>query len=310
MDEFYSDNFTFLLVAFPLVSKDMSPAPRPSRLLCFFLFVCSCRFPSTLQAQSTEADLNGRLMDKPLYLRGSWRDDNLRFDSAGQLKGKSGPVTFILCGFEFKSLRIKQDKLILEGRRIGLEFSDHKQVRVPLNVGKPGRPEDESMRIEIAASPSGDYGPALDAIFANGLAELVPSMPSYWQPYALKNFTAIDSSTTPGTPVANPAQQPADSPDAKPRRIGDAVTPPKLLRSKEPEFSDAARGLKYSGTVLINLWLQPDGAVSHLSLVRPIGLGLDERALAAVQKYTFSPARMNDKPVLVELNIEVNFQIF
>jgi hypothetical protein len=248
----------------------MAPVPRSSRFLCFSLFLFSSGFPSMLQAQSTEADLNVRLMNKPLYLRGGWRDDNLHFNSAGQLKGKSDPVTFILRGFEFKSLRIKQDKLILEGRRIGLEFSDHKQVRVPLNVGKPVRPEDESIRIEIAASPSGDYGPALDAIFANGLAELVPSMPYYWQPYALKNFTAIDSSTTPGTTVANPAQQPADSSDAKPRRIEGAVTSPKLLRSKEPEFSDAARGLKYSGTVLINFWLQPDGTVSHLSLVRPI----------------------------------------
>ena len=101
----------------------------------FFLVLCSCGIPSTLQAQSTEADLNARLMDKPLYLRGRWSNDNLHFDSVGQLKGKSDPVTFILCGFELKSLRIKQDKLILEGRRIGLELSTHKEVRVPLNVG-------------------------------------------------------------------------------------------------------------------------------------------------------------------------------
>jgi TonB family protein len=288
----------------------MAPVPRSSRLLCFFLFLCSCGFPSALQAQSTEADLNARLMDKSLYLRGCWRDDNLHFDLAGQLEGKSDPVTFTLCGFELKSLQVKQDKLILEGRRIGLELGDHKQLRVPLNIGKPGHPEDESMRIEIAASPSGDYSPALDSIFAKDLAELIPSMPSYWQPYALKNFTASDSATTPDTPLTNPPQQPAGSPDTKPRRIGGAVEPPKLLHSKEPEFSNAARGLKYSGTVLINLWVKPDGTVSHLSLVWPIGLGLDERALAAVQKYTFSPAKMNDNPVLVELNVEIKFQIF
>lgn len=297
-------------MAFPLVSRDMASVPRSSRLLCFFLFLCSCGFPSALQAQSTEADLNARLMDKSLYLRGCWRDDNLHFDSAGQLEGKSDPVTFTLCGFELKSLQVKQDKLILEGRRIGLELGDHKQLRVPLNIGKPGHPEDESMRIEIAASPSGDYSPALDSIFAKDLAELIPSMPSYWQPYALKNFTASDSATTPDTPLTNPPQQPAGSPDTKPRRIGGAVEPPKLLHSKEPEFSNAARGLKYSGTVLINLWVKPDGTVSHLSLVWPIGLGLDERALAAVQKYTFSPAKMNDNPVLVELNVEIKFQIF
>jgi TonB family protein len=276
-----------------------------------FLCLLALSVSQILRAQSGEADLKARLMDKPLYLRGCWHDDKLHFDSAGQLKGSSAPVTFTLSGFELKTIHLKQDKLILDGRRIGLEVRDQKQLRVPLNVGKPDRPEDEPMQIDIAASPSGDYSLALDAIFANGLAELVPSMPSYWKAYAVKNFIPTDSSTAPSAPMTStPTQQSPGSPDTKPRRIGGGVMPPKLLRSKEPEFNDAARGLKYSGVVLINLWLHPDGTVSNLSLVRPIGLGLDERALAAVQKYNFSPATMNDKPVLVELNIEVNFQIF
>jgi TonB family protein len=185
-----------------------------------------------------------------------------------------------------------------------------KQRRVPLNAGKPNDPIDDSMKIEIAAPPSGDYDLALDAIFVNGLAELVPSMPSYWKTYAAKNFMPTDTTTTTATSTASDPVQQSSAPDAKPRRIGGGVKPPKLLHSKEPEFNEPARALKYSGIVLINLWLYPDGTVSHLSLVRALGLGLDERALAAVQKYVFSPATMNDKPVLVELNVEVNFQIF
>jgi protein TonB len=39
-------------------------------------------------------------------------------------------------------------------------------------------------------------------------------------------------------------------------------------------------------------------------------MGLDEKAIEAVQQYRFKPAMENGKPVLVELNIEVNFQIF
>jgi TonB family protein len=250
-------------------------------------------------------------MDKPLYLRGCWRDDTLHFDSAGQLKGNSGPVTFTLSGFELQTVHLKQDKLVLEGRRIGLGLRDNKQQRIPLNVGKVNHPEDESMHIEIAASSSGDYGPALDAVFANGLTDLVPSLPSYWKAYASKNFIPTDPSTAPAaTATSHSVKQAVGPSETKPQRIGGAIKPPKLLRAKEPEFNDAARGVRYSGVVLINLWLKPDGTVSHLSLVRPLGLGLDERALAAVQKYVFSPATMNNKPVLVELNVEVNFQIF
>jgi protein TonB len=39
-------------------------------------------------------------------------------------------------------------------------------------------------------------------------------------------------------------------------------------------------------------------------------MGLDEKALEAVRQYKFKPAMENGKPVLVELNVEVNFQIF
>jgi protein TonB len=39
-------------------------------------------------------------------------------------------------------------------------------------------------------------------------------------------------------------------------------------------------------------------------------MGLDEKALEAVREYRFKPAMQNGKPVKVEMNVEVNFQIF
>jgi len=59
----------------------------------------------------------------------------------------------------------------------------------------------------------------------------------------------------------------------------------------------------------MNLWVGSDGKISHLSVLRPLGLGMDEDALAAVEHYTFEPAKENGKPVAFELNIEVNFAI-
>jgi TonB family protein len=247
-------------------------------------------------------------MNKPLYLRGFWRDDKLRFDATGLLIGKSAPVSFTLSGFELKKANLKQDKLILEGRRIGLELAANKQQRVPVDVGKANYFEDEPIHIEIAASPAGDYGPALDAIFVDGLAGLVPSLPFYWTNYAQKNFLppAINSPTVPAAPI----QQASLPTDTKLRHIGGSIKPPRLLSSAEPTFGNVARNLKYSGTVLVNLWVKPDGTVTHLSVVHAIGLELDERALAAVQQYKFAPATENGNPVVVELNVEVNFQIF
>jgi len=95
-----------------------------------------------------------------------------------------------------------------------------------------------------------------------------------------------------------------------PRRIGGGVSAPQLIYSVEPEFSEEARKAKVAGNVLVNLWVDTNGLPSHVHVIRGVGMGLDEKAVEAVRQYKFKPAMENGKPVLVELNVEVNFQIF
>jgi TonB family protein len=268
------------------------------RQKCALALLSACWLGSALHAQSTEDELNHRLMGKPLYLKAFWRDDKLHFDPNGNLVGTSVPVSFTVAGFDLKKVQLKRDKLILEGRRVGLDLTDNKPTRVALQVGSLGQ-HDESMHIEIDANPSGDYGKALDAIFVDGVARLVPLLPTYWSSYARKVF------------LFEAPMQPRNDPDrARAKRIGGRVTAPTLLKHPEPEFSAAARALKHSGNCVVSFRVETDGTVSHVSVVRAIGLGLDEHALAAVQQYTFKPAMQDGIPVIVELNVEVNFHIF
>lgn len=95
-----------------------------------------------------------------------------------------------------------------------------------------------------------------------------------------------------------------------PRRIGGGVSAPVLIFSVEPEFSEEARKAKVAGNVLVNLWVDTNGLPSHVHVIRGVGMGLDEKAVEAVRQYKFKPAMENGRPVLVELNVEVNFQIF
>jgi protein TonB len=95
-----------------------------------------------------------------------------------------------------------------------------------------------------------------------------------------------------------------------PRRIGGGVSAPELIFSVEPEFSEEARKAKVAGNVLVNLWVDTNGMPTHVRVIRGVGMGLDEKAVEAVRQYKFRPAKENGKPVLVELNVEVNFQIF
>jgi len=95
-----------------------------------------------------------------------------------------------------------------------------------------------------------------------------------------------------------------------PKRIGGGVSAPQVIYQVEPEFSEEARKAKVAGNVLVNLWVDTNGNPSHVRVIRGVGMGLDEKAVEAVRQYKFKPAMENGKPVLVELNVEVNFQIF
>jgi protein TonB len=94
------------------------------------------------------------------------------------------------------------------------------------------------------------------------------------------------------------------------RRIGGGVSAPEVLFQPEPEFSEEARKAKVAGNVLVYLIVDTNGNPKNVHVIRGIGMGLDEKAMDAVRKYKFRPAMENGKAVPVEMQIEVNFQIF
>ena len=93
-------------------------------------------------------------------------------------------------------------------------------------------------------------------------------------------------------------------------RPGGGVSQPKLLSSVDPEFSDEARRQKYQGIVALSIIVDAQGNPQHIRILRQLGMGLDEKAVEAVKQYKFKPATKDGKPVPVEINIEVNFQLF
>ena len=92
--------------------------------------------------------------------------------------------------------------------------------------------------------------------------------------------------------------------------IGGGVSAPVPIFTPEPEFSEEARKAKVSGNVLVYLQVDTLGRPMHVRVLNGIGMGLDERAVAAVRQYRFKPARENGVAVPVEMQVEVNFQIF
>jgi protein TonB len=94
------------------------------------------------------------------------------------------------------------------------------------------------------------------------------------------------------------------------RKIGGGVSSPVVIYQVEPEFSEEARKSKFMGVVLVNLIVDAQGRPQNVHVVRGVGMGLDGKAVDAVKQYRFKPAMEAGKPVAVQLNVEVNFQIF
>jgi len=87
------------------------------------------------------------------------------------------------------------------------------------------------------------------------------------------------------------------------------VTYPRVIHQEDPEYSDEARKARFSGQVVLYIEVDPTGKVMNPRVVRGVGLGLDEKAIEAVMKWTFHPGTLNGKPVTTQAAIYMTFHL-
>lgn len=92
--------------------------------------------------------------------------------------------------------------------------------------------------------------------------------------------------------------------------VGNGVSAPVAIYSPDPDYSDEARKAKYQGTVVLNVIVGPDGRVHNPKVARSLGMGLDEKAIEKVLVWKFKPATKDNKPVAVEVSVEVSFNLY
>jgi TonB family protein len=92
-------------------------------------------------------------------------------------------------------------------------------------------------------------------------------------------------------------------------RVGGGVSAPSVLFKVEPEYSEEARKAKFQGTVVLSIVVDPSGKARDIKVIRPLGLGLDEKAIEAVSKWRFKPGQKDGAPVPVQATVEVNFRL-
>ncbi|WP_263353095.1 energy transducer TonB [Acidicapsa acidisoli] len=136
---------------------------------------------------------------------------------------------------------------------------------------------------------------ALDRIFAEGLdTKVMAQMPQFWQLYYQAQAAGADyRPKDPAVLRSSAADQQA-----------------KVLSSIAPDSNEFAQANGIAGRALYRAVIGTDGKPGEIAVVRPIGFGLDENAVAAIRKATFQPAVKNGQPVAETLDLAVLFRIY
>jgi TonB family protein len=136
---------------------------------------------------------------------------------------------------------------------------------------------------------------ALNNIFANDIDPVMMShLPDYWQEYF--NSKSEHRQYMPK--------------DASIKVVSEGMTPPRVLNSIDPSSNEYAQKYGIAGMELLRTVVDATGVPRQMAIARPIGFGLDEKAVDAIKNSRFRPATLNGQPVPVVVDLVVTFRIY
>ncbi len=149
--------------------------------------------------------------------------------------------------------------------------------------------------VKTAAQADSDLRAAVDKVFAADLdSGFRAQLPEFWQLYFEARSNGGD-------------YRPKDSSVVRSNAVDQQA---KLNSVIAPASNDFAQANGIAGRALYRAVINSDGTVNEVAVVRPIGFGLDENAVAAIHKAQFQPAMKSGKPVAEALDLAVQFRIY
>jgi len=91
--------------------------------------------------------------------------------------------------------------------------------------------------------------------------------------------------------------------------VGNGVTEPIPIVHPDPEYSEEARKDRSSGYVMLSIVVNTSGKATDVQVVKSLGMGLDEKAVEAVQQWLFRPGTNKGIPVNVRAQVKVTFSL-
>jgi TonB family protein len=140
---------------------------------------------------------------------------------------------------------------------------------------------------------------SMNAVFLGPDEPLTDVVPSYW-----KNWLGVKTGAKVDVVNAGTGN------DGAVHRVGGGVSAPRVLYDPDPEYSEMARQAKYTGTVILWLVVDRDGLPKQIRITKPLGMGLDDKAVETVQRWKFGPSLKDGSAVPVMINVEINFKLY
>jgi TonB family protein len=270
---------------------------------------------SFAERKDVETGLRSELEKQILVVRGVYSGNKLHFDSSGNLIGRVVQGSWSSSGMVQVS-RVSLDKkgvLNLDARRIVNVFNREKgkfdNLLSPVNVQITIDLGAESGSVESAKA-------VLNKIFSRDANVLLANAGEYWKCW-MSGRAAKDEKgdwRCAGAPQLElkkpvPGEATVAPGGVTTFRVGGDVKPPKPIHTPDPKYDEVASKSEIQGTVVLWCIVDENGNPMDVRVVRPIGAGLDDRAVEAVQSWRFSPATKDGSPVKVQINVEVNFRL-
>lgn len=96
----------------------------------------------------------------------------------------------------------------------------------------------------------------------------------------------------------------------KPTHLPENTKPPVPTYHVDPEYPNDLRKQKPQGIVTLEIWIEVNGSVGEIRILRAPHPELAEVAVATVKQWKFKPATENGKPIECIINVAVNFRVY
>lgn len=99
-------------------------------------------------------------------------------------------------------------------------------------------------------------------------------------------------------------------PEIVPVNPSEVDKPPTPLKMPKAQLTDEAKRIRFEGTAMLSLAVNEEGMPENARILKPVGYGLDAKALEAVANYRFAPALRYGLPIPCFILIKVDFRLY